>query len=90
MLRPQKGNSGVSFNNTLLNFGLWGLTVQIEKMLFLYSALKMKENGRMFCGFTQRNKLDFLIYNHKNNRNNNNTKIKKYLFLCHHAEFQQT
>ena len=23
MLRPQKGNSGVSFNDTLLNFGLW-------------------------------------------------------------------
>ena len=22
MLRPQKGNSGVSFNDTLLNFGL--------------------------------------------------------------------
>jgi len=24
MLRPQKGNSGVSFNDTLLNFGLRG------------------------------------------------------------------
>ena len=23
MLRPQKGNSGVSFNDALLNFGLW-------------------------------------------------------------------
>ena len=23
MLKPQKGNSGVSFNDTLLNFGLW-------------------------------------------------------------------
>ena len=22
-LRPQKGNSGVSYNDTLLNFGLW-------------------------------------------------------------------
>ena len=27
MLRPQKGNSGVSFNDTLSNFGLW-CTVQ--------------------------------------------------------------
>jgi len=25
MLRPQKGNSGVLFNDTLLNFGLWGV-----------------------------------------------------------------
>ena len=25
MLGSQKGNSGVSFNDTLLNFGLWGL-----------------------------------------------------------------
>ena len=25
MLRPQKGNSGVSFNDTLLNFGLWSV-----------------------------------------------------------------
>ena len=27
MLRPQKGNSGVSFNDTLLNFGLWSVKV---------------------------------------------------------------
>ena len=27
MLRPQKGNSGVSFNDTLLNFGPW-ITIQ--------------------------------------------------------------
>ena len=25
MLKPQKGNAGVSFNDTLLNFGLWDL-----------------------------------------------------------------
>ena len=27
MLRPQKGNSGVSFNDTLLNFGLRALSL---------------------------------------------------------------
>ena len=26
MLRPRNGNSGVSFNDTLLNFGLMGFT----------------------------------------------------------------
>ena len=30
-LRPQKGNSGVSFNDTLLNFGLW---VHVQYILY--------------------------------------------------------
>ena len=38
--RPQKGNSGVSFNDTLLNFGLWGkfglLLVQYTCTQYLY------------------------------------------------------
>ena len=33
MLRPQKGNSGVSSNDTLLNFGLWII------IIILYSVL---------------------------------------------------
>ena len=33
MLRPQKGNSGVSFKDTLLNFGLWAEFVNKNRCL---------------------------------------------------------
>ena len=38
MLRPQKGNSGVSFNDTLLNFGLWSLP-QFNLQLYKWGYL---------------------------------------------------
>ena len=39
MLRPQNGNLGVSFNNTLLNFGLCSMdTVQQNGRFTLFSS----------------------------------------------------
>ena len=39
MLRPQNGNSGVSFNDTLLNFGLCSMeTVQQNGRFTLFSS----------------------------------------------------
>jgi len=38
--RPQKGNSGVSFNDTLLNFGLCTHTLYINKVIYQSPKLK--------------------------------------------------
>ena len=39
MLRPQKGNSRVSFNDTLLNFGLWNYREHLYYLLYFVCLL---------------------------------------------------
>ena len=39
MLRPQKGNLGVSFNNTLLNFGLYNFRVYTVQVYRVYNNI---------------------------------------------------
>ena len=46
MLRPQKGNSGVSFNDTLLNFGLWALFIcPLLAVLILASKSSLEQDS---------------------------------------------
>ena len=49
MLRPQKGNSGVSFKDFLLNFGLWGKLLNLILFLSLWSFPKrMRLQRRLY------------------------------------------
>ena len=54
MLRPQKGNSGVSFNDTLLNFGLWAQN--LRQGIVIITSFELLEPGitngvKQFCRY---------------------------------------
>ena len=49
MLRPQKGNSGVSFNDTLLNFGLWCKSTLTWSFWVKLAEQTCKQHERLAC-----------------------------------------
>jgi len=48
MLRPQTGNSRVSFNDTLLNFGLWGAGSELPLCVYTWNSLLIKIVKRLW------------------------------------------